>query len=285
MQQDPIQHVSDTALWVAHYRAKETKRENPIFQDPFAEVLVGDRGKIISDSMGETSRYTEWSVVIRTHIIDNYIQKLTQQGVDTVINLGAGMDTRPYRLSLPKSLRWIEVDYPHVIEHKEKHLSKVKPQVQLEQIALDLSDRKLRKELFKKLGSEAKKALIITEGVLPYLTPEQVTSLAEDLYSEKSFSMWIAEYFSASVYPYLRTPARLKQMKNAPFLFFPEDWFGFFKNLKWQPQEIRYIGEESFKLNRMPPAPWWFIFIRPFLSKKTKDVFMRQMGYVVFTKI
>ena len=69
------------------------------------------------------SRYTGWSVVIRTHIIDSYIRELIQEGVDTIVNLGAGLDTRPYRLDLPPSLHWIEVDFPHMIQLKEDRLA------------------------------------------------------------------------------------------------------------------------------------------------------------------
>src|ERR1035441_2690519 len=107
-----IDHVSDTALWVAYYRAKESKRPDALFHDPLAEVLLGDRGKKIADHMKTIGRYTEWSVISRTVIIDQFITKLIAAGVDIVLNLGAGLDTRPYRMNLPSTLRWFEVDYP-----------------------------------------------------------------------------------------------------------------------------------------------------------------------------
>jgi len=37
-----------------------------------------------------------WAIVIRTCIIDDYIRLAVAQGIDTVLNLGAGLDTRPY---------------------------------------------------------------------------------------------------------------------------------------------------------------------------------------------
>src|SRR5947209_5296580 len=110
-----INHVSDTATWVAYYRALESDRPDALFHDPFAKILDGEKGKKISESMKSTSKYTQWTIVIRTVIIDRFIEKMISEGVDTVLNLGAGLDSRPYRMTLPKSLLWIEVDHPHLI--------------------------------------------------------------------------------------------------------------------------------------------------------------------------
>jgi methyltransferase (TIGR00027 family) len=277
-----IQDVSDTALWVAYYRAVETERPDALFQDRLAKLLVGDRGREIAESMKATSRYTQWSVVIRTRIIDKFIQDLVQEGVDTVINLGAGLDTRPYRLQLSKPVRWVEVDYPHIITHKETTLKDHTPTVNLERIALDLANRGLRKELFQKLGAESKRALIITEGVILYLTVPQVAELAEDLRSEKSFKYWIAEYVSPRLYRYFKTRTQRQNLKNAPFQFFPEDWFGLFRQKGWTQDRIRYITEESIKLNRVPPFPWWARLLQFLIPKNAAKKMQQEIGYVVF---
>jgi methyltransferase (TIGR00027 family) len=110
-----IQHVSDTAFMVAGFRAAESERPRPLFRDPLAAKLVGDHGEKI---LATIPRHFvgAWSVVIRTVIIDDYIRQAIAAGVDTILNLGAGLDTRPYRIDLPNSLRWIEVDFPHMIE-------------------------------------------------------------------------------------------------------------------------------------------------------------------------
>src|SRR5678815_604836 len=106
-----IDHVSDTALWVAAYRAMESERPDALFHDRFASLLTGEKGRRIVQ-WAKASRYTRWSVAIRTCIIDSFIQELTTGSVDTVLNLGAGLDARPYRMNLPESLSWIEVDFP-----------------------------------------------------------------------------------------------------------------------------------------------------------------------------
>src|SRR5690348_15305442 len=103
----PIQDVSDTAFWIAHHRRLETERPDALFQDPLAAKLAGARGKRISEAM-PTSHVVAWTVAIRTRIIDEFLQLALQEGIDTVLSLGAGLDARPYRMQLPASLHWIE---------------------------------------------------------------------------------------------------------------------------------------------------------------------------------
>lgn len=284
-----IKHVSDTALWVAHYRATESQRADALFNDRLADVLVGERGRQIAAQMHSTSRYTQWSVVIRTAIIDQLVFDLVKEGIDTVINLGAGLDTRPYRLDLPRTLKWIEIDYPHIIEHKEKLLAAEKPVVSLHRIGIDLADREKRKELFANLGKQAQKALVMTEGVIIYLTEEQVSTLAEDIHAEKSFAYWIAEYISPQIYRYFNSKKRQRQMVNAPFQFFPLDWWRFFKDRNWVAKDVKYTAIESEKLGRKQPIPIWasvlFGVIGRFMNKeKLRKKYQERMGYTIFVR-
>src|SRR3954463_8867948 len=209
-----IQDVSDTALWVASYRAKESKRKDSLFKDPLAEILIGDRGKKIAEDMNRISKNSEWTVVMRTVAIDAYIQKLIAEGVDTILNLGAGLDTRPYRMKLPATLKWVEVDYPHIIAHKNKLLKNEKTTCQLSRISLDLADDEKRKSFLQEISAGSKKIAVLTEGVVVYLTEAQVANLASDLNSSPSFAYWIVEYMNPSIYPYLQNAVRTAKMKN-----------------------------------------------------------------------
>jgi O-methyltransferase involved in polyketide biosynthesis len=106
---NPIRHISDTALWVAVYRAKESERADAVFRDPYARKLAGDRGMQIAAAMPFAQRHS-WGYIARTWLVDQVIEREVQQGTDMVINLAAGLDSRPYRMPLPASLRWVEVD-------------------------------------------------------------------------------------------------------------------------------------------------------------------------------
>jgi methyltransferase (TIGR00027 family) len=279
MQDTPINHVTDTALWVATFRANESKRADALFQDPLAEKLVGARGPEIAQGM-RTSKYVEWSVVLRTVMIDDFILTAIAEGVDTVLNLGAGLDTRPYRMSLPPELRWIEVDYPYIIEHKNKLLKEDVPKCKLERIILDLSQTDARLKLFREINAQAKKVLVITEGVVPYLSVKATASLAEDLRAQDHFKLWIVDYFSSRMMKFLRKGIR-RQMQNAPFQFFPDDWEDFFKLHHWQVKDLKYMGNEAERHHRPPPMPKWMNFLQNFMTTRRKRIMHQMSGYAL----
>ncbi len=72
MPEGAVENVSDTAFWVAHYRAMESQRPDALFCDPLAALLAGDHGRKIAASM-PLSRVTAWTLAIRTVIIDDFI--------------------------------------------------------------------------------------------------------------------------------------------------------------------------------------------------------------------
>ena len=102
-----IENISDTARWVAYYRAMETERPDAIFRDPFASKLAGERGQNIVDSVPQ-GRAMAWAMIVRTAVFDEIIlDRVRNGGCDTVLNLAAGLDTRAWRMNLPASLRWM----------------------------------------------------------------------------------------------------------------------------------------------------------------------------------
>ncbi|MBI3558216.1 MAG: class I SAM-dependent methyltransferase, partial [Deltaproteobacteria bacterium] len=158
-----IENISDTARWVAVYRAAESARPDALFNDRFAALLAGPHGKDIVESIpGGT--LMGWAVVVRTRVIDEVILRaVAEQGIDTVLNLAAGLDTRPYRLALPANLHWFEVDLPEISAYKEHKLAAEKPVCRLERITLDLSDVEKRRALFERINKQGGKVLVLTE--------------------------------------------------------------------------------------------------------------------------
>src|SRR5215471_6495699 len=122
-QQAPvIRNISDTASWAAIYRARESERPDALFRDPYARQLAGERGEQIAASMPFSDKAT-WSWVTRTYLYDHFIDDQIRQGADMVVNLAAGLDARPYRMALPASLQWVEVDLPDLLTYKEEILA------------------------------------------------------------------------------------------------------------------------------------------------------------------
>lgn len=246
-----VRNISDTAKWVAVFRAEETERPDAVFHDPYARRLAGERGKQIADAIA-FSRKNSWSFVARTYLFDEFIKQQVAQGVDTVINLAAGLDARPYRMSLPPSLSWVEVDFPEILEYKASFLSGEKPACRLSSIPRDLSDRKTRIELFYQLNQTCTKALIITEGLITYLTEDAVGELATDLSAQPHFCRWAFDLSSPSllVMANKEMGAVLKE-GNAVLQFAPEAGEDFFIPFGWKHLESRSKYKTAASLNRL----------------------------------
>jgi methyltransferase (TIGR00027 family) len=262
MTENLIGSVSDTAYWIAHYRAVETERPDALFRDPLAGVLAGDQGRKIARAM-PMPLMTGWVVVIRTCIIDDYIRLALAEGIDGVVNLGAGLDTRPYRMNLPESLLWIEADYPKVIDFKEQRLLGQTPRCRLERAKVDLANVAERRQFLESIKARSRKTLVLTEGVISYLSVEEVGSLADDLKTLGCVHFWIADYFSPRVVKFRRRWSGMrKRMRNAPFRFTPNDWFAFFQEHGWFANEVRYLAEEGDRLGRPIHLPllWKLLF-------------------------
>ena len=279
---DPIiSHVSDTAFLVAQVRATETARADALFHDPLAARLAGEKGKAIARAFPAMSA---WTIVIRTIIIDAFIREAIAGGVDVVVNLGAGLDTRPYRLDLPSNLTWVEVDYPDVIAFKQQHLASEKPRCQLERVGIDLTIEADRRALLSKLDARATLMLVLTEGVVPYLDVAQAAALADDLRALPRVTSWIVDYVSPESHAH-RDRHVSQRLGRAQFKFRPPDWFGFFASHGWRARETRYLADEAKRVGRAPPFPPMARLLMATLGRFTppekRDAFRKFAAYVV----
>ena len=246
-----IRNISDTARWVAVYRARETERTDAVFRDPFARRLAGERGEQIAASMSFAEK-NSWPFVARTWLIDQVISSQVKLGTDMVVNLAAGLDARPYRMNLPGSLRWIEVDLPEILAYKEDVLRNETPVCQVERVRLDLSDVHGRRELFSELGRRANRALVVSEGLLVYLDEKEVMSLGQDLAVPRSFQHWVIDLASPVLLKMLakKMGAPLDQA-GAPLKFAPREGPDFFARSGWKPLKIDSVMHAAAKLNRL----------------------------------
>jgi len=246
-----VRDISDTARWVAIFRAEESERPDAIFQDPFARKLAGERGEQIANAI-EFSRNNSWTFVARTYLFDEIILQHVAAKYDMVINIASGLDTRPYRLPFPSQLKWVEIDLPAMVEYKTSILENEKPHCQLRRIGLDLSNRKERMRLFKELAGECEKALVITEGLMIYLTDYEVAELALDLSDEETFRRWAFDMVSPGllVLAQKEMGSVLKE-GNTLFQFAPAEGEGFFERYGWKPLESKSCLKAAALLGRL----------------------------------
>jgi methyltransferase (TIGR00027 family) len=249
---DPvIQHISDTARWAAVFRARETDRPDAVFRDPFARRLTGARGEEIAKAFPFHEKHA-WSWVARTYTFDCFIREEIDRGTDLVVNLAAGLDARPYRMDFPASLRWVEVDLPEILDYKEQILGAEKPRCALERVRLDLADDSARRNLFEALAKGATRALVISEGLLTYLSEGQVGILAEDLARQDAFQRWVLD---------LASPGLLRMVQKnteqqfgdsvARLKFAPATGPDFFLSHGWRLLAVRSILKTAAKIGRI----------------------------------
>jgi methyltransferase (TIGR00027 family) len=247
-----VRNISDTARWIAAHRARETRRPDAVFRDPLAEKLAGERGFQIADAMSLGKDMT-WPYVARTYLIDRFVEQEVSRGADVVVNLAAGLDTRPYRMHLPARLKWVEVDLPEILQFKEEILRDEKPACSLERLRLDLSDMPQRRKLFADLGRQAQRALIISEGLLIYLTPNEVSALAVDLAAQTSFQRWIVDIASPGLLAMLQKQIGAKLTgSGASLKFAPVQGPFYFQNSGWSPADVQSVLKTARRLRRLP---------------------------------
>jgi methyltransferase (TIGR00027 family) len=281
-----IENISDTARWVAVYRAMESARPDAIFRDPFAERLAGERGRQILDAMPQGKAFA-WPMIVRTAVFDELILDAVQhRSADLVVNLAAGLDARPWRLPLPPSLHWVDVDLPGILNHKTDMLREEKPACRYEPVTLDLTDAPARRDLFARLGAGSARALVVAEGLLVYLAPEQVASLATDLHEPPSFQEWLIDLASPQLIKRMnRTWGKNMAAGGAPFRFAPAEGSDFFRPYGWREGLFRGTWEEAQRLQRTMKGAWVWNLIARLSTKKARERFRRFAGYVLLERV
>jgi methyltransferase (TIGR00027 family) len=277
---NPIRNVSDTALWVAIYRAMESERPDALFNDPYARALGGERGEAIVRAMPHGAS-TSWPLVVRTAVMDEIVMRCIEMGVATVLNLAAGLDARPYRLDLPASLRWLHVDLPDMVDYFRECMAGETPRCTLEFLSADLREPEARREVFARAAAHGP-VLVISEGLLIYLTASQVADLARELRGIADVRWWLFDLASPLLLKYLekRWAPRLRE-GNAPMQFGPAEGTAFFAPYGWREAEFRSTWDEAWRLDRTMPMAWLWKLLSKLQSKKKFEAGRRMSGIVL----
>ena len=280
-----IRDVSDTALWVALYRAQESERSDALFNDPYARRLAGERGRRILATV-PGARGMSWPMVVRTQVFDELVLQLVRErGVDTVLNLAAGLDARPWRLPLPPATHWVDVDLPGMLEHKRQGMAAETPRCRYTARAADLRQPGALRAVLDEVAREAKVALVLTEGLLVYLEPGEVAALARELAATPACRWWLLDLASPMLLRFMeRRWKGPRALQNAPFKFGPAEGTSFFEPHGWREREYRSTMLEAKRLKRLPASAWLWAFFGLFASKARKEQWKRFSGQVLLER-
>ena len=279
----PIRNVSDTALWVATWRAMESERPDALFHDPHARRLGGARGEAIARRMGGPR--DNWPIVVRTVVMDEVVARCVREGVRTVLNLAAGLDTRPYRMDLPADLTWLHVDMPEMVDYYRTHMAGETPRCALELVAADLREADARRALFERVAGLPRPLLVITEGLLLYLEADQVAALSRDLHDVARADLWMADLASPVLLAWLarrRGPTQARE--NAPFRFGPAEGSGFFAAQGWREREFHSTLADAFRLKRTMRFGWFWRALSMLQPRQRRRDAIRMSSVVVLER-
>lgn len=190
-------------------------------------------------------------IAIRTAAFDEMLmQAITNRGVRAVLNLGAGLDTRPYRLDLPPALRWVEADLPGIIAYKERMLEGERPRCQLKRSGVDLADGVALQNVLDEAAA-GRSTLVLSEGVLVYLAAENVADLASELAKRRAYRWWLTDMVGPLFLLWgARMAGRRLSAAGMPLRFAPPEGPDFFRSFGWQVAELRSAWLETRRLGR-----------------------------------
>ncbi len=250
---------SRTAEVMALFRALETAepRDRRLFDDPFAAGFLAPPLRWLARSAALPvlrrllCRYLDRrlpgarsSGVARTRLIDDWASTHVAAGAQQIVLLGAGFDTRAWRLPAFAGLMVFEVDHPATAAAKRRRLSAAGlAGARVIPVALDFDRTALPDALARAGFDPAQRTLVIWEGVTNYLTAEAVGAVIRWAGSLAPGSGFIFTYIDAAVLSepgrFAGAPAILREVAASG-----EPWtFGF------DPAALpAYLGERGLTL-------------------------------------
>jgi O-methyltransferase involved in polyketide biosynthesis len=179
-------------------------------------------------------------------------------------------------------LSWTDIDLPELLEHKSSTLGAEIPRCRYQAVALDLRDRPARQAEFARLWSSTDRGLAMSEGLLIYLEPADVGSLADDLHAA-GVRWWLIDLAS----PLLRKMIEKrwgKSLERSPFRFTPEESTGFFEPHGWREVEFRSLWQESRRLRREMPMAGLYRFLGRFYPRHIRESWNRFSGVALLER-
>jgi methyltransferase (TIGR00027 family) len=248
-----------SARWIAAVRARESARPDHLFEDPWAGLLAGDAGRLSMAASERASGGRSDFIPIRTRFFEDLIRDQAPL-MDQVVLLGAGLDTRAFRLTLPASLDWFEIDEAALLHDKETVLAAAgaSPGCRRHPVAVDLAGE-WEPELLAVGFRPGRRTLWIAEGLFFYLTESTVVRLVGATVRLSGAGSAIAADASGS--GLLRAPGMARYLESRaargdPAPFFTDDPRSLLQSSGWRDVELVEPGHLAVRYGRpMAPGP------------------------------
>lgn len=189
-----IHDISLTAVGTAYQRSQESARDDRLFLDPFSRLLWSAGREIVQARRAngnksqrdnsEAIQMIQFIIALRTRYFDDFIYECVDQGIDQIVILGSGLDCRPFRLELEKSIKLFEVDLPGILQFKESVLKEHGVKANCEHISIfsDITGD-WPHELPDAGFDISRPSAWVIEGVLPYLSHQDIKRMYSDIQS------------------------------------------------------------------------------------------------------
>jgi methyltransferase (TIGR00027 family) len=254
----PSSPLSTTAHWIAAVRARESARPDRLFDDPYAAELAGARGVAMREASERAAGGENAFIPVRTRYFDDALTAAVERGaVAQVVLLGAGMDTRAYRLGLPQRLVLFELDRAEILDEKEGVLAGrgARPRCRRHALPVDLA-RPWSGPLHAAGFDPGSATAWLAEGLLFYLSDEGVRALlGEAAGLSAAGSLFIADVMGAGVrsLPVMQPYLRWLAANGLPPPFGTDDPAALFAGCGWVPESIHSPGQANVSYGRIPP--------------------------------
>lgn len=249
--------VNRTGLWTAAARAHEAQRADRLFLDPYAERLAGAEGEaLLTEGLQTGSEMTVFA--IRTRFFDDLLLETVIRPGQQVVLLGAGMDTRAYRMAWPTDTVIYEVDQGTVLAYKQARLSDVVLSVDRRPVDADLMED-IRDPLLRMGFDRQTETVWIAEGFLAYLPASPVRRLIEVVTELSVAPSWFGADFMTTAFatsPYTTEWMQHMNDMGAPLQFLTDDPEVMLSECGWASRVVQ-VGENGANFGRWsyPVAP------------------------------
>ncbi len=179
-----------TSRWTAGVRARESRREDRLYNDPWAAALAGPEGEEwVEHRSGDNGA----SITIRTRFFDDFLQRVTNEHqIRQVVLMAAGLDTRAYRLHWPEQTQLFELDQPEVLRYKKQVLSAAGAQAACERHVVEVDLPGSWTDHLVKAGFDVQQpSAWLLEGFLHYLPNENITRIFNDISGLAAPGSWL----------------------------------------------------------------------------------------------